>query len=83
MALGNVERHQGAAAGDLDAGESEHESAEAGQAGAWAAAATAAHAQESTEQEGPDDLALAVVREHAAALVAAATERSDSSCSIM
>lgn len=57
--------------------------AEAGTAAAWAAAAAATHARSSAEHEGPDDLALAIVREHAAALAAAADEQTDSSCSIM
>ena len=64
--------------------QSEQHNAEAGQAAGWAAAGMPALAHDDLSgHDDPEDPALAVVRDHAAALAAGAAERTDSSCSIM
>lgn len=83
MPADDAVQHHSSAAGDSASEQSEQQHSEAGRAAGWAAAAAAAEAHDPSGHYGSEDSALSVVREHAAALSAAAAERSDSSCSIM
>lgn len=84
-ARGASERHTAAAAAGVepDAEGSDQRQSDGEEAAAWAAAAAAAQQLKSSEGDDPDDLALSVVRDHAAALTAAASEQTESACSVM
>jgi hypothetical protein len=84
LAAADARQHQCLDAAEPPSEQSARQHAEAAQAAGRAAADVAALAHDGLSgHEDLEDPALAVVREHAAALAAGAAERTDSSCSIM